>query len=123
MVDFLEDLDFSLHRDLILFRHLQKTGGTTIRQLFRQLSMEPDGWRGGWRVAVPFVDSCNSYWGRRRALYAKWIQDRIARADGGPNLFIEYHVSFDGAEQFYEHLAAARAVQSDRCRVLAVGQK
>lgn len=105
---------------LILFRHVQKTGGTTIRQLFRQLSMESDARRGGWRVAVPYTDLCTSYYGWRRTLLTKWIADQAARVDRGPNVFIEYHVGYDGAEQFYEDLYAAREAQTARCRVLAV---
>ena len=110
---------------LVLFRHILKTGGTSVRELFRKLSSEQDGLRGGagWRAAVPYAEPCASFNGWRRTVLSHWLADRranISSADMSPNLFIEYHVPFDSAHDFYQDLHAARSVQSDQCRVIAV---
>lgn len=109
---------------LVLFRHVVKTGGTTLRSLFLSLAVEPDSiHRGGagWRVAVPYADGCTSYHGWRRALLAQWMADRRASRSGGPNFFVEYHVANDAAHAFFEDLDAARSLQSAHCKVIAVG--
>ena len=112
---------------LVLFRHVQKTGGTSVRALFERVAAEPDGWRGRpWRASVPYSHSCTSFHSWRRTLVDQWLADRARDAidsrttEQQPNLFIEYHVGYDGAHFFYSDLAAARAVQTARCRVLAV---
>ena len=107
---------------LVMFRHVQKTGGTSVRNYFFRLAREPDGLRGaaGWRTALPFVGFCESSIAWRKTALAQWLSDRQGNIDDSPNLFIEYHVSYDAGEQFYADLAIARAAQSARCSVLAV---
>jgi hypothetical protein len=113
--------------NLVLFRHIQKTGGISIRTLFLQLAEERDGSSqggSGWRTAAPYMGHCVGSQAFRRSAFDQWLADRQKGSvvdAASPNIFLEYHVGYDHAEQFYKDLAVARAAQTARCRVLAVG--
>lgn len=109
---------------LIFFRHIIKTGGSTVRQIFKELASNSTN--NAWTVSLMY-DKFASNTVRRTAL-ARWIETREAERTSGrppgphetePNTFLEYHVETDGGRLMAYDLRRARALATPRCRVLA----
>ena len=98
---------------LILFRHIIKTGGSTVRQIFQELASPKLAAKASnsdsgaaWVASLMYAAHFSSNTPRKVAL-ARWIEAREAEARSGrlmaedestsePSYFLEYHVETDG---------------------------